>query len=143
MPSSPSPATRLNALGIDLSPRMVRSATVAASPSAATETIVASVTVPNFPSVNLGVLLLGFGAFTVGTAGVSVNLKLRQTDASGSTVKATGAVTYTAADLGSLAVVGFDTSPTLPGQVYVLTATVASANAASTFSAVELVAIVI
>lgn len=122
---------------------MVRSATVAASPSGATETVVASVTIPNFPSVNLGVLLLGFGAFTVGTAGVSVNLKLRQTGTSGTTIKATGAMTYTAADLGSGSVVGFDTSPTLPGQVYVLTAVVASANAETTFSAVELVAIVI
>lgn len=134
---------RLNGDAVDLAGRVKRSATVVASPTDATETIVASVTLDRDPYLGLGVLLLASGAFTVGGSGVSVNLKLRRTDASGTTLKATGAVTYTAADLGALSLHVLDTSPTLPGQVYVLTATVASAVAASTFSAVELVAVII
>jgi len=117
--------------------------TVVASPAASSETIVASLTISGNMGVASGILLIGWAAFTVGTSGVSVNLKLRQTDASGSTKAATGAVTYTAADLGSLSVVGIDTGPTLPGQVYVMTATVASGAATSTFSAVQLTAIVL
>lgn len=135
--------TRLSAAGIDLSPRVKRSTTVAASPSGSSETTVCTLTVNENLALAAGVLLVGFGAFTVGTSGVSVNLKLRQTDTSGSTIAATGAVTYTAADLGALTVVGFDTAAALPGQVYVLTATVASGAAASTFSAVSLVAILV
>lgn len=141
--AGPATPLHLSAAGVDLSPRVQRTTSVVASPSAATETIVASLTISGNIAVNTGILLLGFGAFTVGTAGVSVNLKLRQTDASGTTIAATGAVTYTAADLGALTVHGFDTAGVLPGQVYVLTATVASANAASTFSAVQLTAIVL
>lgn len=143
MPSSPPTPIRLSASGIDLAPRIQRTTTVAASPTDATETIVASLTIDGNIAYSTGILLLGFGAFTVGTAGVSVNLKLRRTNASGTTIAATGAVTYTAADLGALTVHGFDTGGTLPGQVYVLTATVASANAASTFSAVQLTAVVV
>lgn len=141
--AGPASPIRLASTGLDLGQRIQRTTTVVASPTAATETIVASLTIDGNLAVSTGILLFGWAAFTVGTAGVSVNLKLRQTDASGSTKAATGAVTYTAADLGSLAVHGFDTGPTLPGQVYVMTATVASANAGSTFSAVQLTAIVI
>lgn len=126
---------------LDLNPRVFKTTTVAASPSAATETIVGSLTISGDLACTAGVLLVGYGAFTVGTNGVSVNLKIRRTDASGSTIGATGAVTYTAADLGALTAVAFDTLKDVNGQVYVLTATVASANAASTFSAVTLVAI--
>lgn len=143
MPSSPAPPTRLSGAGLDLSPRVVHSSTVAASPAAASETVVCTVTVPAFVSVNYGVILLGNGSFTVGASGTGVTLKLRQTGTSGTTLMSTGILPYTAADLGQLAIVGFDGSPVLPGQVYVLTATVANGAAASTFSAAELVAIVI
>lgn len=134
---------RLSAAGVDLSPRVKHTSTVVASPTAAAETIVASLTIADNVATSLGIVVAGWGAFTVGTAGVSVNLRIRKTDVNGTVVAATGAVTYTAADLGSLVVLGLDASPTLPNQVYVLTATVASANAASTFSAVDLVAIVV
>ena len=134
---------RLSAAGVDLSPRVLTTGTVVGSPTDATETIVASLTIPGNLVIASGILLRGWGAFTVGASGVSVNLKLRQTNASGSTIAATGAVTYTAADLGSLALDGFDTAGVLPNQIYVLTATVASAAAASTFSAVRLTAIVV
>lgn len=133
----------LSAAGIDLSPRVQRTSTVAASPTDDAETIVASLTIIGNLAVGTGILLLGWGAFTVGTNGVSCNLKIRKTNASGSTLGATGAITYTAADLGALSLQGLDTSPTLPGQVYVLTATLASASAASTFSAVGLTAFVL
>lgn len=143
MASSTATPIHLAAGGIDLAPRIQHTATVAASPADATETTIASLTISGNLSTSLGVVLVGFAAFTVGTAGVSVNLKLRQTNTSGTTIKATGAVTFTAADLGALPVVGVDTAPVLPGQVYVLTMTVASANAASTVSAAEILAIVV
>lgn len=134
---------RLSAAGIDLSPRVKRSNTVVASPAAASETIICSLTISENLATALGVVLVGWAAYTVGTNGVSVNLKLRQTDTSGTTIAATGATTATAANLGSMALAGVDTSPVLPGQVYVVTMTVASGSAASTVSAVELVAIVV
>jgi hypothetical protein len=134
---------QLSAAGIDLSPRVFRSSVVVASPSGSSETTICSVTVTGNLAVSLGVLLIANAAWTVGTNGVSVNLKLRQTDTSGATVKATGAVTATAANLMATTVVGLDTAAVLPGQVYVLTMTVASGSAASTVSAVDLVAIVL
>ena len=134
---------QLNAAGVDLGPRYFRTATVVASPAAAAETIVASLTITEDLAVSKGIALVGFGAFTVGASGVSVNMRIRKTDVVGTALKATGAITYTAADLGALTVVAFDTAPTLPNQVYVLTAIVASGAAASTFSAVELQALVL
>ena len=139
----PTPPITANAVNLDLSGRFFRTDTVAASPSAATETIIATLTVGSQIAVVSGVYLLGYAAYTVGTNGVSVNLKIRQTDTSGTTIKATGATTATAANLGSMDLQGFDTAGVLPGQVYVLTMTVASANAASTVSAAALYALVI
>lgn len=133
---------RANAAGLDLSPRIARSDTVAASPTAAVETIICTVTIPLDVQPILGVLLLGFAAFTVGTAGISANLRIRQTDASGSVVKATGATTETAANLDDKNVQGFDAAPPATG-VYVLTLTVGSASAGSAVSAASLVALVI
>lgn len=128
---------------VDLSPRVFTTRTVAASPAAATETIVASVTISTGLAVSAGVLLMGFLAWTQGTDGVSYNVKLRKTDASGSTLKATGLPELAATKLGSAAIIGFDTSPSLPGQVYVMTLTITLGSAPSTVSAVELDAIVL
>lgn len=133
---------RANAAGFDLSPRIARSDTVAASPTAATETTICTVIIPLDVQPILGVFLLGFAAFTVGTAGVSANLRIRQTDTSGTVVKATGATTETAANLDDKNVQGFDTAPPAAG-VYVLTLTVGSASAGSAVSAASLVALVI
>lgn len=138
-----SPPLRLSAAGIDLSPRVQRTGTVAASPALSAETIIASLTLAGDLIIPSGVYLFGFAAYTIGASGVSCNLKIRKTDASGSTLKATGAVTIAAAALGSGFLVGFDSSPTVPGQVYVLTMTVASGAAESTVSAVELVALAV
>jgi len=128
---------------VDLSTRVKASSSIVASPTGATEVTIATLTISNNLQVATGIDLLGWAAFTVGTNGVSVNLKLRQTGTSGTTVAATGATTATAANLGALSVAGLDTSPVLPGQVYVLTMTVASASATSTVSAVYLRAIIV
>lgn len=128
---------------IDLSPRLFSSSAVVASPALAAETIVCSVTLDQDIAVMEGVVLFGFGAFTVGTAGVSVVLRIRATDVSGTVVASTGAVTYTAADLGSLFVHGIASPGAAAGQKYVLTAQVASGGAESTFSAVRLTAFVV
>lgn len=136
-------ALQTGGAGLDLSSRLFHTATVVASPAAAAETIVASVTITSDVALTKGVVLAAFGAFTVGASGVSVNLRIRRTDVSGTVVKATGAVTYTAADLGALSLQAVDTGITPLNQVYVLTATVASGAAESAFSAVTLSAIVI
>lgn len=131
-----------NVKGIDLSGRIARSATVVGSPAAAAETAICSVTIPDDVAIALGVLLLGYAAFTVGTNGVSGTLRLRQTDTSGTVVTSSGAVTETAANLDARSIVGFDTAATVGG-VYVMTLTVASGSAASTVSAARLVALVV
>ena len=71
---------------IDLSSRWKRTSTVVASPAAAAETIIATLTISEALQQALGVELVAWCAFTVGTNGVSANLKIRQTDASGSTI---------------------------------------------------------
>lgn len=139
MPYQPIKAT---AADLDFSPRLARSGTVVASPAAAAETTICTVTIPLDVQPIVGVLLLGFAAFTIGTNGVSANLRIRQTDTSGTVVKATGAVTETAANLDAMTILGMDTSPPAAG-VYVLTLTVASGSAPSTVSATSLVALVI
>lgn len=133
---------QLGAQRIDLSPRIAWTSTVVASPADNTETTIASLTIPGGIAVEQGILLIGFAAYTVGTSGVSVNLKIRKTDTSGSTIAATGATTAVAADLGSKVVIG-DATTGAAEDVYVLTMTVASGAAASTVSAVGLVAVAI
>lgn len=139
---TPQPVLR-SAAGIDLSGRVVRSATVVGSPAAAAETIIASVTVPGDLAFGLGVIVMGYAACTVGTNGTAVTWKLRQTDASGTTLKSSGAKTATAANLVDECIQAVDTSPGSTGQVYVMTLTVTAGSAASTVSAVELIAVAI
>lgn len=127
---------------VDLSPRFFYSAAVAASPSAAAETTICTVTVTTDLAVVKGVLLEGAFAFTVGTSGVSATIKIRQTNTSGATVATTGANTVAAASLYTFGIQGVDTAATLPGQVYVLTLTVGSGSATSTVSYATLTATV-
>lgn len=143
--ASPAEAIRINGLAVDLSSRFVQSNTVAASPSAATETTICTVTIPANAAQASGILLMGFAAFTVGTSGAACNLKIRQTNTSGATVSATGATTggVAAGNLVDMNVSGFDAAGVLPGQVYVLTLTVTSGAASSTVSAAQLLAVVI
>lgn len=128
---------------VDLSPRVFRTTTVAASPSAATETTIASITCTGDIAVIAGSLLAGSCGFTAGTSGATARVRIRRTDTSGTVVADSGAFTVAAASVYSAAVIGFDTAAVMPGQVYVLTLTVASAAAASTVSAAGLVALVV
>jgi hypothetical protein len=134
---------KLSAAVVDLSSRFGTTSTVVASPAAATETIIASLTLNLDVAVAAGVWLQGWAALTAGTNAVGAQLKLRRTDASGSTLKDSGAVTVVATKLYAPAIHAFDTGPTLPGQVYVLTLTMASGSAESTVSAVTLSALVL
>jgi hypothetical protein len=130
---------------IDLSPRFARSAVVVASPAAAAETIIAQTAAIGDVAVIQGVRLSGWAAFTVGTNGTAATLRLRQTNASGTVIATTGAVTggIAAAGLVALDVEGFDAAAVAPAQVYVLTLQVTAASAASTVSAVMLSGLVI
>ena len=129
---------RQTADSIDFSPRFFTSSTVAASPSASSETTICTLTVSNNVTQNGGCFLQGWFSLTIGTSGASVTVKIRRTDTSGATVATTGALTVTAGNLYSFGIQGVDTGGTLPGQVYVLTVTVGSGAATSTVSAANL-----
>jgi len=133
----------LSAMGLDLSPRVVTSTAIVTSPSAAVETTICTVTLPTNIAINT-VLLFGWAAFTVGTSGTAVNLKLRRTDTSGSTLAATGATTggIAATNLVDVNVQGLDTAPP-SAQVYVLTLTVTAGAATSTVSACSIIALAV
>ena len=141
----PAEKIALSGLSLDLSPRFVQSSTVAASPSAASETTICTLTVSANAAIATGIQLTGWAAFTVGTSGTACNLKIRQTGTSGTTIAASGATTggITAGNLVTLDVQGIDTAAVIPGQVYVLTLTVTGGAAASTVSACQLTALII
>jgi hypothetical protein len=134
---------RDTAAGLDLSPRIFQSTTVAASPALAAETTIATLTATGDIAAVAGVLLFGFAAFTVGASGSAVNVRIRKTTIAGTVVVASGLVNATAGNLSERQVIGFDASPTLPGQVYLLTMIVTAGGAESTVSACTLAAIVI
>lgn len=133
----------MNGGHVDLSSRVVISTTVAASPTGATETAIATLVVPGALSTPLGVIVIGWCAFTVGTNGVSTQLRLYHGTTAGTKIGDSGAVTAVAANLGAFEVIGFDASPALPNQTYTLSLTVASGSATSTVSQVRLLALVI
>lgn len=141
---SPAPVLLASAAQLDLSGRFVYSATVAASPAGASETTVATITLPDLGGITVtqGVWLFGWAAYTVGTTGANANLRIRRTNTSGTVVVATGALNKTAAQLYADDVNSVDTGGS-GQQVYVLTLTVGSATAASTVSAVFLGAVLI
>lgn len=132
-----------NVIFEDLSARFLSTQTVTGSPAAGSETIVATLTIANFNDIAVvtGVQLRAWAAFTVGTNGVTATLKLRQTDASGSTIATSGATTVVATNLLEMSIQGFDAAPGI-GK-YVATLTIGSGSAASTVSAVNLSAIII
>lgn len=134
---------RDTAAGLDLTPRVFTSTTVAASPAGSTETTVCTLTVTGDIAALAGVLLMGFVAFTIGTSGTAISAQIRRTNTLGTSVVSSGAVQGTAANLTERQVIGFDTGAAIPGQVYVLTLTVTGGAAASTVSAATLVAVVI
>ena len=134
---------QIGAAGLDLSARFIESHAVAGSPAAAVETTICTLTLPRGLSINKGVFLSVNAAFTVGTSGTAGNLRIRQTDTSGTIIYATGGVTMAAAALVNLSAQGIDQSPALTGQVYVATLTITAGAAASTVSAVSLWAVVV
>jgi hypothetical protein len=124
---------------IDLSQRFAATKTVAGSPATNEEKIIATLTLNTDEAIISGILLRGWCAFTVGTSGTAVTLRIRQTNASGTVVATSGALTggIAAANLVTEQIQGFDTAAALTGQVYVLTLQVTAGAAASTVSAVE------
>src|SRR5438045_7302819 len=91
----PIEAITRSAPGLDLSSRVVDTTVVVASPALAAETIIASLTIPAFnaQAVVQKVYLDGWCSFTVGTSGSAITLRLRQTNAAGTVVATTGALT--------------------------------------------------
>jgi hypothetical protein len=147
MPVSPQ-TIQVSGAGVDLSPRFLANNTVVASPATAAETVVASLgPFTGALVVASGVFVFAQVSLTVGTSGTSARYRIRQgtTAGSGTVVYDSGVcgagITATASLVENI--VGFDSSPTLPGQSYCLTVTVGSASATSTASAVAIAAIVI
>jgi len=140
----PDPITE-NLSRVDLSARFKRTTTVVASPAAAAETIIASLTITDDLVVAQGIRLDGWAAFTVGTSGTATRLRIRATDVNGTVKADTGALTGGVAAAALLAqdIAGFDAVPVLPGQVYVMTLQVTAGSAASTVSAVFLGVIIV
>jgi hypothetical protein len=136
------PITR-NIVNDDISGRFAGTSVVVASPPDATETIIASLAIPNFGDTPIvsGVRLEGWAAFTIGTAGVSFALAIRKTNVSGGVVATTGALDGTAAHLVAPSILCVDAAPGVA--VYVMTLTVGSANAASTVSKLHLACTII
>jgi hypothetical protein len=136
----PVPIT-ISGASIDLSQRFDRSTTVAGSPALAEEKIIATLTVNTDETIEEGVELDGWAAYTVGTSGTAGTMRIRRTDVNGTVIATTGAVTRTAAQLVEQSIAGFDSAPALTGQVYVLTLQVTLGAAVSTVSAVKLGAV--
>jgi hypothetical protein len=134
---------------IDFATRVFQATTVDASPSAATETVVAHVTVNTKGRAETQVDLSGWLAFTVGTSGTAVRARIRRaaniTDITGTVKADTGALTGGVAATNLLAqdVEGVDALAATTPQIYVLTLTVTSGAAASTVSACKLRATVV
>lgn len=126
----------------DLSSRIVANTTVVASPALAAETIIGSLTLPSGLLYASGVVVVGWCAFTVGTSGTAVTLRVRQTSLSGTVVVSSGALTSVAANLNERSIFGFDTAPG-DGQVYKFTMQVTGGAAASTVSALTIAALAV
>ena len=139
----PVPPIRYDGASVDLSSRYYNTVAVTGSPALAAETIIATLNVGGQVAVQQGIYLAGWCAFTMGTSGVSATLRLRQTNAAGTLLANTGAVTGVANSLYAPDIQGFDSAPALPGQVYVLTLQIGSGAAASTVSAASLFAVVV
>lgn len=136
---------RYDSQGLDLSKRVQVTTTVVASPAAAAETIIGTLTLTGFADTGIlsGIELSGWAAFTVGTSGTACTMRIRQTNVSGTVVASTGALTggIAAAALVAQDVEGFDAAPGVG--VYVLTLQVTGGAATSTVSALKLRGILI
>jgi hypothetical protein len=134
---------QVSGAGVDLSPRAGGNNTVVGSPALAAETVVCSLpAIQSAVVTTAGVLIFAQIAYTVGTSGASARYRIRQGVAAGAgTVIFDSGVTtagITAAGLVLENMIGFDASPTFPGQAYCLTLTVGSGAAVSTVSAASM-----
>ena len=136
---------RLTVDEVDLSQRFQQTTAVTGSPAAAAETIIATLNLNTDLAIVAGVQLWGNAAFTVGTSGTAVRLRLRRTNVAGTVVADSGALTggVAAAALLMQDIQGFDTGATSPAFTYVMTLQVTAGAAASTVSAVQLAALII
>lgn len=127
---------RDDSVSIDLRSRFQFTTVVTGSPALAAETIIATLTLPNFgdPAIMAGIQLEGWAAYTVGTSGSAVNLRIRQTNVGGTVVQNSGALTRAAASLQADSITGVDLTPGIG--VYVMTMQVTAGAAVSTVSAV-------
>lgn len=114
---------------------------VAASPAAGAETVICSSN-PYVPNANYDIVfLVGYCNFTVGTNGVSGQLKIRRgTTTSGTLLADTGATTQVAAHLGQLFAIGVDTLTNVANEQHSLTLTIGSGSAPSTVSSAAILA---
>lgn len=128
---------------VDLSGRFAYYTTVDASPSAGTETIIATLPTLGDVSVHVGVKLECNIGVTIGTSGVTARLRVRQTNVSGAVKADSGVVTVAAASLYNIDALGIDLTPTLPGQVYVATLLIGSGAATSTVTPLFFSALII
>lgn len=131
-----------NGGAVDLSPRVSQNTTVVASPAAATETIIASITVPSGITITAGVLVICSFGVTIGTNGVSYRTRVRNTGVTGTVVGDTGVETGSAASLYNVTVIGWDTAA-VAGTLEKVTLTIASGSASSTVTPLSIVAICI
>lgn len=135
---------RYDSQGLDLTKRVQVTTAITGSPATNAETVIATLALTGFSdtAVLSGIDLSGWAAFTVGTSGTAITMRLRETNVSGTVVATTGAVTggIAAAALVAQDVEGFDTTPVA---TYVLTLQVTGGAAASTVSATKLRAILV
>lgn len=136
-------SVKSDSLQADFTTRFFSTATVVASPAAAAETIIATLTVAADLRAEQKVLLVCQAGYTVGTNGVTGRLRIRRTDASGTTKADSDALTVVATNKVNPVVVGVDALGASTSQVYVATLTVGSGSAESTVGFVTLVAFVI
>lgn len=136
---------RYDSIGFDLSKRIQVYKTVDASPATNAETVIATLNLTSFSDISVvsGIRVSGWAAFTVGTSGTAITLKIRQTNVSGSTIATTGALTggVSAGNLLAQDVEGFDSGA--GAAAYALTLTITGGAATSTVSALLLQAVII
>jgi hypothetical protein len=128
---------------VDLSRRFRSTSTVGASPAAAAETVIGTLTIADDLVIASGIEVEAWAAWTVGGSGTNTNLRIRQTNLAGTIIAATGGLTTAAAALFAATVQGLDAAPVLPNPVYVLTMQVTAAVATSTVSALQIFATVV
>lgn len=133
----------MDASRVLLSTALFQTAAVTGSPAAAAETIVATLALPTNIRADQKVYLLGWMSLTVGTNGTALTVKVRQTNVAGTVVATSGAEGASAAALVSRSIIAVDTPGLQSGFTYVMTLTVTAGSAASTVSAVGLVAVVV